>query len=829
MIDSNRREFLQTTGAALTAGWLATRAANADEPVADIKPPGSNASDIPPHKPLDLVGIHAYADRVSVAPGETIHFHVSSTLPYELQVCRLGTDVDRPESDQVLRTWKVENPEGQPIHPGSYIEIEKGLDAPETAELTLEIWVRLWDIPGRQAIFAQGDADPGAETGFGLFVDREGRLGFLIADDATPPAERLHWTQTGHLTRSETTPAAVPTPTQVAHGGRGLTWAPWRHVVVTFAKGVKRVWLDSRRVAEFRTSAKGFSSDKHSSNGAPLKIGACRISGLADLFLDADIARPTIYGRALTEAEIRRNFEAIGANPPSKDKLLGFWPLDEERGDRVADASGNERHGRIVNSGTWMIGGPTFHADLPRFADYDPATDPKRGHGLRLASDDLYDCRWRETFAWRVPDDAKSGVYAARFHVRIDDDPRLYHCLFITRKAPTAKKAPVAFLCSTNSWRAYSGTPFCETWTGTKQSIGHAYVNSPGDPPAFSCYWQHRAGQGGYQMGTRMPWPVAGPYTFHQDLNWECSHLCHADRLSLSWLEREGYEFDVFADFDLHREPELLSGYKTLFVVGHSEYWSAEAYEGVVRYFEGGGTMVCLSGNTMFWRVSFDPEGRVMECRKVDAPGAQMHPWMRGEVWHSHDFKKGGMSRECGYPAWRAIGLEYMSVHAVGVPGVGPYRVSDADHFLFRKPHQLGLSVGDPLGSAPNGGLPELIGHEGDVRVSTLAKVMLQPPLPGGTAPTEDPAGITLLAEGIVEWDKVSEGAPYDYYQRAAVAPPERVATGVSGEMIYWERPDGGRVFHAGSVSAGRGFRNDPKFGLLIQNVLAHFGVPPPA
>jgi hypothetical protein len=45
--------------------------------------------------------------------------------------------------------------------------------------------------------------------------------------------------------------------------------------------------------------------------------------------------------------------------------------------------------------------------------------------------------------------------------------------------------------------------------------------------------------------------------------------------------------------------------------------------------------------------------------------------------------------------------------------------------------------------------------------------------------------------------------------------------------MIYWERPGGGRVFHAGTVSAGRGFGNDPRFGLLVKNVLDHFGVKP--
>ena len=70
------------------------------------------------------------------------------------------------------------------------------------------------------------------------------------------------------------------------------------------------------------------------------------------------------------------------------------------------------------------------------------------------------------------------------------------------------------------------------------------------------------------------------------------------------WLDGEygdhaGYDYDVVTDHDLHREPEMLAGYKTLFINGHSEYWSADAYHGVDRFLRGGGTVIALSGNTM--------------------------------------------------------------------------------------------------------------------------------------------------------------------------------------------------------------------------------------
>jgi hypothetical protein len=45
--------------------------------------------------------------------------------------------------------------------------------------------------------------------------------------------------------------------------------------------------------------------------------------------------------------------------------------------------------------------------------------------------------------------------------------------------------------------------------------------------------------------------------------------------------------------------------------------------------------------------------------------------------------------------------------------------------------------------------------------------------------------------------------------------------------MIYWERPQGGRVFHAGAVGAAWVVGSDPLFGKLLGNVLHRFGVTP--
>src|SRR6185369_16849054 len=144
-------------------------------------------------------------------------------------------------------------------------------------------------------------------------------------------------------------------------------------------------------------------------------------------------------------------FDQRGLEPAKGANLLACWPLAEERGARVADVSGAGRHGRIINHATWMIGGPAFKADVPRFGGYDPKADATRGHGLRLASDDLYDCRWSVTHRWKAPADARSGIYVARMHFDYEGKPREYHCTFIVRRAPRRRKSPIALLVATNT------------------------------------------------------------------------------------------------------------------------------------------------------------------------------------------------------------------------------------------------------------------------------------------------------------------------------------------------------------------------------------------
>ena len=57
---------------------------------------------------------------------------------------------------------------------------------------------------------------------------------------------------------------------------------------------------------------------------------------------------------------------------------------------------------------------------------------------------------------------------------------------------------------------------------------------------------------------------------------------------------------------------------------------------------------------------------------------------------------------------------------------------------------------------------------------------------------------------------------------RARVGSDQTVA-----EIIYWERPEGGRVFHTGSIATAWAMYFDESLGKLVKNALHHFMVKP--
>lgn len=748
--------------------------------------------------PVQPPGVHGYTDRKNVRAGDTVRFHISSTVPTRLSVCRLGPSVSSSAGDVVLHSFPPDAARPQPIHPGSYVLVPNGLPAgQELASLTLECWVSPWRLDGRQALISQYDA-PGS-CGLALSLTGSGALEVYLGDGGAPD----------HGER---------------YAGGQLALKTWQHVAATFDGAKVTLFVGGQAVGEWARHA------PVRPGTAPLRLGAAGAGGVPSELLDADISIPVIYSRALSRPEVAARAAGRALIAPAGREVLACWPLREERGDTVADISGHSRTGTIVNHGTWMIAGPGFDAGrVPLYAPegYDPLSDPERGHGLRLATDDLVDCRWEATHEFTLPADARSGIYVGRVTYEAGGVPCDYDITFVVAPARGSAKAPILVLCATNTWLCYATTPFARNTAGpaTWPRRAEGLENSHPDAPAYGSYVFHRNGQPSYYTGLRLPWPNASPYALYDPAGTGFAQWVRLERELHVWLDRNGYSFDVVSDFDLHAEPDLLDGYRTVMIPGHNEYASIPAWDGLDRFLRAGGTAIVLSGNTMHSRVSFDPGMTVMEQRKTAEPGTDIRvgppSGVHGEQFHSQDWARGGLLKFTGRSAPALIGLETAGWAFADGEDFGHYEVVEPDHPLFLEPQPVGLGHGGRFGQAPGGGLPRAIGHEWDLTLATMRRMTRSVP-PGASFPP-DQEGIVVIAHGMRP--KAGRMDAYlDWFGNTTAS-----LDGLSAEMIYWERPEGGRVFNAGAVGAAWVLPVDECFGRLLRNVLHRFGVSVPA
>src|ERR1043166_2053357 len=288
MIKTTRREFLKRSGAGV-AGlslWPSKLIASS---------PGSSAAtnDLPPpHKAMVVPGIHGYAEQ-SVAAGESIHFHISSTVPHRLGIYRLGLDPESPGQDELLHKFAESPARPQPIHPGSYVRVDKNLKGPLKA-LTLECWVRRWKVKDFAGIITQYDQSGAKE--FGLYAGPGGALSFCVGDKA-----------------------GIDDATQQLSSKAGLIGERWHHVVATWDGRHRTVFINGKQVAKWPGKT------ELNAGKAPLRLAAFGEDGSASGFLDGDLAMPVIYRRALSKEEVAARFEQKGLTPAKGRDVAACW------------------------------------------------------------------------------------------------------------------------------------------------------------------------------------------------------------------------------------------------------------------------------------------------------------------------------------------------------------------------------------------------------------------------------------------------------------------------------------------------------------------------
>ena len=261
------------------------------------------------------------------------------------------------------------------------------------------------------------------------------------------------------------------------------------------------------------------------------------------------------------------------------------------------------------------------------------------------AATGMVDCgNWAVSAFWDVPADAVSGIHIATLR-REDGGPGASHIPFIVRR--NDGDADILVQTSDTTWQAYNdygGASF--------------YVGGPG-------------GVGASALSYNRPFRTRGN---EQGAN----YLFNAEYPLVRWLEANGYAVDYCAAADVDRSGESLLRHRVVVSVGHDEYWAAAQRANVEAARDAGVHLAFLSGNTMFWRVRWEPGSdpahtpyRTLVCYKETRADRLLDP--TGEwtgTWRDARFgtANGGGRPENGVTGTLTAKAEGFSATTIEVP-----------------------------------------------------------------------------------------------------------------------------------------------------------------
>jgi N,N-dimethylformamidase len=604
-------------------------------------------------------GTIGYLDVISAAPGETVKLYVSSTAPtWRAELLRLhaleipGFGVER-RTDPVDGVEPIEREGIEQTTPiGSY-----GRAAPlslDQFESQLTITVKICPTrtgAGPQAAIAQ--RDEAAAAGWSLGLDAEGHPHLWCATDAgaldltTPePLKQGCWysltatidASTSHATLS-VTPVGTFTSNRLATG-RG---EPHR-----IEAGLPGSPLAA--AAPLLLAAASLDSDGQPLDGFDGKIESPAISAAASV--DASGEGP----ERTSPQSVREGPSPLAAWDPS----ASITRTGIDHPSLLIDSSPAARDFHLVNHPTRAVTSSTWDGQVDdfRFA-------PEQYAAIHFHRTDMTDCGWESQAELTLPGDLPSGVYSVRL-----TDPEGGEDLIplIVRPAAGTATAKALLVMSTNSYLAYGNdhvgidSPRTQVWNQMVPAIDDwERFRDAHRELGLSLYEVHSDGAGVCHSSWRRPLLTLRPTVYDGDGPvWQFT----GDMQIVDWLDRTDRPVDVISDRDLHEGgAELLARYPCVMTGTHPEYPSEQMLDAYEAYVAGGGRLMYMGGNGMYWVTGYDPDDpQVIEIRRWGATQA----WCAapGEYHLSFTGRLGG--------AWRFSGRAPQKTFGVGFVAAGP-------------------------------------------------------------------------------------------------------------------------------------------------------------
>ena len=731
-----------------------------------------------------MLPITGYADRYSVAPGETIAFKVSSTAPedYEARLVRVICGDPNPAGPG-MREQPVEAAFAgrypsrvQPIHNGSWACVAGTgpLDTLGSFTATATIWPTLPGLSRRQGLVSRVDAATGA--GFTLGIDEAGALAATLSDG---------------------------TRTVVLDTGKAMRARAWYRVFLSYDADAGELRVGQQAVApamtvdESGTATASAEFDGSCAGGGDLLFAARAGSPPGDCY-NGKLEAPRIVAAAL---DADSAFRAAGEDPGAD--LLAAWDFSREMSSaRILDTGPHAMHGETVNLPTRAMKGSGWTGEEMCWRHA-----PAQYGAIHFHDDDLYDCGWETDFSFEVPEDFRSGVYAVRLSAGGEEDM----IPFFVRAGPGRAQSSACVLISVFTYTVYANFARGNVDDAYRAQVSRwgARPWTPDEHPEYgiSTYNSHRDGSGvAYSSRLR---PIlnqrSGFCAYADPLGGSCLRHFPADTHLLAWLDALGHDFDVITDEDLEADGvAAIADYKVVMTGSHPEYHTPGSLDALTGYTQRGGRLMYLGGNGFYWRVAVNPElPGAVEIRRAEG-GIRAWAAEPGEYYNAFDGGYGGLWRNSGRAPQRLAGVGFI---AQGDFHGAAYRRLPAS----RDPRVAWIFEGiddELLGDFGLSG-----GGAAGFELDWLDPSLGSPPhalVLARSEPQDDT--FMLVPEEIL-----------NHYGNRPGLPAEDL---IRSEIVFFETPNGGAVFSVGSITfcgslPHNGFDNN--ISRMTDNVLRRF------
>ena len=735
-----------------------------------------------------MLPITGYADRYSVAPGDSIAFKVSSTAPedYEARLVRVVSGDPNPAGPGICEqpveaAFAGRYPSRvQPIHNGSWARVvaTAPLDTLRSFTVTATIWPTLPRLSRRQGLVSRVDDATGA--GFTLEIDEAGSLAGTVSDG---------------------------TGTVVLNAGKALRTRAWYRVFLSYDAGVGEVRVGQRALApammvDDSGTATASAAFEGSCTGSGDLVFAARAGSPPGDHYNGKLEAPRIMAVALDPDAA---FRAAGEDPAgSGGDLLAAWDFSREMSSvRILDTGPHAMHGETVNLPARAMKGSRWTGEEMCWRHA-----PAQYGAIHFHDDDLYDCGWDTDFSFEVPEDFKSGVYAVRLRGGGDEDM----VPFFVRAAPGRAQSSTCVLIPVFTYTVYANFARGNVDDAYREQVARwgARPWTPDEHPEYgiSTYNRHRDGSGvSYSSRLR---PIlnqrSGFCAYADPQGGSCLRHFAADTHLLAWLDALGHDFDVITDEDLDADGAgAIAQYKVVMTTSHPEYHTPRSLDALADYTERGGCLMYLGGNGFYWRVAVNPElPGAVEIRRGET-GIRAWAAEPGEYYNAFDGGYGGLWRNSGRAPQRLAGVGFIAqgdFHGTAYRRLPASRDPRAA-WIFE-----GIDDDELLGDFGLSG-----GGAAGFELDWLDPSLGSPPHALVLARSEQQDDTFML---------VPEEILNHYTTRPGVPTRDLIRS----EIVFFETPNGGAVFSVGSITfcgslPHNEFENN--ISRMLDNVLRRF------